>query len=125
MATQTVRTEWKQYLFDEGKDYTLNEAIQKVTDAVMFLKSKNMRINENLFVDTAKFDAEFRLSESKKDEYIQIFMNEGYAKEDCKTIVKVMDAIYHTFDITENRAFEVTKYAANNRLNLHRLLRIN
>ena len=118
MTTQTVRTEWKQYLFDEGKDYTLNEAIQKVTDAVMFLKSKNMRITENLFVDTAKFDAEFRLSESKKDEYIQIFMNEGYAKEDCKTIVKVMDAIYHTFDITENRAFEVTKYAANNRLTL-------
>ena len=29
-----------------------------------------------------------------------------------------MDVIYHTFDVTEDKAFEMAKYAANNRLTL-------
>lgn len=118
MMKEKVRKEWKQYLFEEGKEYTLEEAIQKVKDAVMFLKSRNMRISENMFLDAKKYELEFRLSEESKNKYIKEFLEEGYTKESSITIVKVMDVIYHTFDVTEDKAFEMAKYAANNRLTL-------
>lgn len=54
----------------------------------------------------------------RKETYAQKFNEEGYATHDCSTIVKVMDAIYHAFNITMDEAYVVTQYAVDNHLTL-------
>jgi len=116
--SRELRAEWKEYLFEEGKDYTLEEAIEKFVTVVMFLKDKGVRVTEQMFLDMPQFDKEFRLSDVDKATYIKIFSAEGYAPDDSAKIVKVMDVIYHTFDVSMNKAYEMIKYAANNRLTI-------
>lgn len=116
--SKKVRKEWEQYLFEAGKDYTLEEAKGKAINATMFLKNKGMRISENLFLNHEQYGLDYRLSETEKVAYARKFNEEGYAPDDCETIVKVMDAIYHAFDITKDKAYEVSLYAANNHLTL-------
>ena len=121
--SKTVRKEWEQYLFEAGKDYTLEEAIGKAINAIMFLKNKGIRISENLFLNSDQYGLDYRLSESEKAVYAQKFSEEGYATQDCAIIVKVMDVIYHTFDITTDKAYEVAQYAADNNLTLIQTIR--
>ena len=116
--SKTVRKEWEQYLFEAGKDYTLEEAISKAINATMFLKNKGIRITKNMFLDSEQYGLDFRLSESEKTAYAQKFNEEGYAPHHCEAIVKVMDVIYHTFDITMDKAYEVTQYTTDNHLTL-------
>lgn len=42
MMNREVREEWKQYLFEEGKDYTFDEAIEKVLNAINWNGSKKL-----------------------------------------------------------------------------------
>lgn len=116
--SKKVRKEWEQYLFEVGKDYTLEEAKGKVINATMFLKNKGIRISENLFLHPKQYGLDCRLSEAEKATYARKFNEEGYAPDDCETIVKVMDAIYHAFDITKDKAYEVSLYTADNHLTL-------
>lgn len=118
MMKKKVRTEWKKYLFEEEKDYTLEEAIEKFVVALEFLKSNSMRISTDMILGVDNYDLEFRLTEEEKNEYIHKFNEEGYALTDCSTIVKVMDCMYHTFEISKEDAFEMTKYAAENQLTI-------
>lgn len=113
-----IREEWKQFLFEEGKEYTLEEAIEHFVRAVTFLKGKGVRVTEQLLLDATQFDREFRLTDEEKETYIKLFCAEGYASEDSAKIVMVMDVIYHTFDVSMDMAYEITKYAANNRLTI-------
>lgn len=116
MMSKTVRKEWEQYLFEGGRDYSLEETMEKAVKAIMFLKAKRIRVTPNMILDSKKYDLDFRLSESEKASYIQEFNREGYQIDDCATIVNVMDVIYHTFDVAKDDAFEMAKYAANNHL---------
>ena len=116
MTSKEVRKEWKQYVFEKGKDYSFEDAIEKLKNAIMFLKNK--RVRENMFLDKDQFESNFHLSELEKIKYIQIFNKEGYTTNDCVTIVNIMDAIYHTFDISKDKAYEIAEYAANNHLTL-------
>lgn len=125
MMNREVREEWKQYLFDEGKDYTFDEAIEKVLNAIKFLKKNGVRVTANMLLDEKKADSEFHLSEMEKAGYIQAFSNMGYAISDCKTIVKVIDVIYHWFDVTKIKAYEMAEYAANNRLTVTQTIKDN
>lgn len=118
MMNKTAREEWKHYLFEEGKDYTLDEAIEKFVEALGFLKSNSMRISVDMLLESENYDLEFRLSDEEKAEYIQKFNKVGYALADCETIVKVMDCMYHTFEISKEDAFEMAKYAAENQLTI-------
>ena len=120
--SKAIRKEWEQFLFDERRYYALNEAIEKVKNAVMFLKKKSIRITESFFLDTEQYDLDFRLSESEKELYIREFVKEGYAINDCATIVNVMDVIYHTFAVTKEIAFDMARYSANNHLTLTRTI---
>lgn len=113
-----VRKEWKQYVFEEGKDYSFEEEIGKFKNAVTFLKNKCVRVSEQMFLDQEQYESDFHLSEMEKAKYIQTFNKEGYATHDCVTIVNVMDVIYHAFDISKDKAFEIAEYAANNHLAL-------
>lgn len=112
----TVRETWKQYLFEDGKDYTFDETIEKILNAIKFLQKKCVRVTANMLLDDNKADSEFHLSDIEKAGYIQAFSNMGYAISDCETIVKVIDVIYHWFDVTKIKAYEMAEYAANNRL---------
>lgn len=116
MMNREVREDWKQYLFEEGKDYTFDEAIEKVLNAIKFLKKNGVRVTANMLLDEKKADSEFHLSEMEKAGYIQAFSNMGYSISDCETIVNVIDVIYHWFDVTKIKAYEMAEYAANNRL---------
>lgn len=118
MMNKTVREEWKHYLFEKGKDYTLDEAIEKFVEALGFLKSNSMRISVDMLLGSENYDLEFRLSDEEKAEYIQKFSKVGYALADCETVVKVMDCIYHTFEISKEDAFEIANYAAENQLTI-------
>ncbi len=119
----TIREEWKQYLFEEGKDYTLEEAIEKAKEAILYLKNKGVRVTENMLFNQEQHEKDFRLSELEIQEYIQKFCKEGYAVKDCTTIVKVMDVIYHMFDIDKNKAYEMALYAANNNLTVTKTIK--
>lgn len=116
--SKTVRKEWEQYLFETGKEYPLEEAISMAINASMFLINKGIRISENLFLNYEQYGLDYRLSESEKATYAQKFNEEGYATHDCRTIVKVMDAIYHAFNITMDEAYVVAQYAVDNHLTL-------
>ena len=112
------REKWKQFLFEEGKEYTLEEAIEHFVRTVMVLKDRGVRVTEQAFLDMQQFDKAFRLVEEERERYIKKFCVEGYASEDSAKIVTVMDVMYHTFDISVDKAYELAKYAANNRLTL-------
>lgn len=116
--SKTVREEWKHYLFEEGKDYTLEEAIEKFMVALGFLKENSMRVSADMILGSENYDLEFRLSSDEKVDYIQAFNKDGYALKDCETIVSVMDSMYHTFEISKKDAFEMAKYAAENQLTI-------
>lgn len=120
---RTVRTEWEHYLFEEGKQYTLEEVIQKIAGVVTFLKEKKARVNANMFLDRDDAELQYHLSESEKEKYIQLFNEKGYAISDCETIVKVMDAIYHGFDITMEKAYEMAEYTVENHLTVTQMLK--
>ena len=79
MMNREVREEWKQYLFEEGKEYTFDEVIEKVLNAIKFLKKNGVRVTANMLLDEKKADSEFHLSEMEKAGYIQAFSNMGYA----------------------------------------------
>lgn len=113
-----VRKEWEQYVFEDGKECTLEEAVKKAVNAFSFLKDKSARIDINMVLNPEKFEKDFHLSEMEQAKYIQKFNHLGYATHDCATIVKVMDAIYYMFDITKEKAFEMAEYAARNRLTI-------
>lgn len=71
-----------------------------------------------MFLDIKRADEEFHLSKMEKAGYIQNFNNMGFAVPDCETIVKVIDVIYHWFDVSKEKAYEMAEYAANNQLTL-------
>ena len=116
--SKKIRTEWKKYLFEERKDYTLEEAIEKFMVALDFLKSNSMRVSVDMILGNENYDLEFRFSDDEKTQYIQGFSVEGYALRDCEAIVKVMDCMYHTFEVSKEEAFEMAKYAAENHLTI-------
>lgn len=118
MTNKAVRAEWTCYLFEEGGDYTLEEAIEKFMVALGFLKDNSMRVSVDMILESKNYDLEFRLLEEEKTEYIQKFNREGYASADCETIVKVMDCMYHTFEVSKEEAFEMAKYGAENQLTI-------
>lgn len=120
---KTVRKEWEQYLFEEGKEYTFEEVIQKIADVVTFLKEKNARVTANMFLNSNAADLEYHLSEAEKEKYIQLFNEKGYAISDCETIVKVIDAIYHGFDITVEKAYEMAEYTVEKHLTVTQMLK--
>ncbi len=113
-----LRTEWEQYVFEAGKDYTFEEAIGKVSNALKHLKDMGVRVTEDMLLNNEKFEIDFHLLDEEKERYIQMFNGQGYAVKDCTTIVKVMDAMYHMFDVTTDEAYEMASYAADNHLTL-------
>lgn len=58
------------------------------------------------------------MSDKDKEVYAKSFEKEGYAPQDCKTIIKVMDAVYHVLDISKEEARQFTLYIAENHLTL-------
>ena len=116
--SNVIREEWKQFLFVEGKEYTVEEAVGQFGRAIKFLKEKGVRVTEQMLLNMAQFDKEFRLSDTEKLTYTKIFCDEGYSFDDSAKIVKVMDVIYHTFNVSMDKVYEMTKYAANNRLTI-------
>lgn len=122
MMNKTVREEWKHYLFEEGGDYTLEEAIEKFMAALGFLKDNSMRVSVDMILGSENYDLEFRLTEKEKAEYIQKFNKEGYALSNSEIIVKVMDSMYHTFEVSKEEAFEMAKHGAENQLTITQIV---
>ena len=113
-----VRDEWEHYLFEEGKDYSFDEAKNKAREALGFLSSNKARVSEKMLFNPEQHEKDFRLSTNEKYTYIQRYHREGYALDDCIKIVTVMDILYHFFDINVEKAFEMALYAADNHLTL-------
>lgn len=118
-----IRDEWEHYLFEEGKDYSLDEAKNKAREALGFLADKHVRITEDMLLNQGQYEKDFRLSENEKRIYAQKYHLEGYALKDCNVIVNAMDALYHLFDISTGTAFELALYTADNHLTLTQMIR--
>ena len=118
--SKKVKDEWKQYLLDEEKDYSVEQLIEKFKYAVSYLKSHHLRIVPEMFTDSDPdiVDEKYHLSDKDKEVYAKSFEKEGYAPQDCKTIIKVMDAVYHVLDISKEEARQFTLYIAENHLTL-------
>lgn len=116
--SKKVKDEWKQYLLDEKEDYSVEQIIEKFKYAVSYLKSHHIRIVPEMFTDSGIVDKKYHLSDKDKKVYAKSFEKEGYAPQDCKTIIKVMDAVYHVLDISKEEARQFTLYIAENHLTL-------
>lgn len=113
-----VRTQWEQYVFEVGKDYTYEESFEKVVNALKYLKDKGVRVTEDMLLNNEKFESDFHLSDEEIARYIYMLISTEYTTKDGATIIKVMDAMYHMFDITTDEAYEMASYAADNHLTL-------
>ena len=113
-----MKEEWKEFLLDDSKEYTLEQFIEKFKQAVDYLHSKHMRIGSQMLTERRAYDLQFHLDEIEKEYYTRIFEKEGYALMDCKKIVEVMDALYHMLDISKEEASCFTLYIADNHLTL-------
>ena len=119
MIKEEIRNEWKRYLLDENRDYSLSEFIEKFREAVVFLKEKGIRVTKELIIlSLDDYEKEYRLMDDEKLYYTKQFMNRGYKENDSQTIVKVMDALYHMLDISKEEAEKITDYIAENHLTL-------
>lgn len=116
--SKKVKDKWKQYLLDEEKDYSVEQLIEKFKYAVSYLKSHHIRIVHEMFTDPGIVDKKYHLSDKDKEVYAKSFEKEGYAPQDCNTIIKVMDAVYHVLDISKEEARQFTLYIAENHLTL-------
>lgn len=116
--SKKVKDEWKQYLLDEKEEYSVEQIIEKFKYAVSYLKSHHMRIVPEMFTDPGILDKKYHLSDKDKEVYAKSFEKEGYAPQDCKTIIKVMDAVYYVLDISKEEAKQFTLYIAENHLTL-------
>ena len=113
-----MKEEWKEFLLDDSKEYTLEQFIEKFKQAVDYLHSKHMRIGSQMLTERRAYDLQFHLDEIEKEYYTRIFEKEGYALKDCKKIVEVMDALYHMLDISKEEASCFALYIADNHLTL-------
>lgn len=113
-----MREEWKEFLLDEGKEYTLAQFIEKFKCAVDYLHSKHMRVSSKMLIKRGEYDLQFHLDEEDQEYYTRVFAKEGYALKDCKKIVEVMDALYHMLDISKEEASCFTLNIAENHLTL-------
>lgn len=116
--SKKVKDEWKQYLLDEKEEYSVEQIIEKFKYAVSYLKSHHMRIVPEMFTDPGILDKKYHLSDKDKEVYAKSFEKEGYVPQDCKTIIKVMDAVYYVLDISKEEAKQFTLYIAENHLTL-------
>lgn len=116
--SKKVKDEWKQYLLDEKEECSVEQIIEKFKYAVSYLKSHHMRIVPEMFTDPGILDKKYHLSDKDKEVYAKSFEKEGYAPQDCKTIIKVMDAVYYVLDISKEEAKQFTLYIAENHLTL-------
>lgn len=116
--SKKVKDEWKQYLLDEKEDNSAEQVIEKFKYAVSYLKLHHMRIVPEMFTDSDIIDEKYCLSDKDKELYANLFEKEGYTSQDCKTIVKVMDAAYHALDISKEEARKFTLYIAENHMTL-------
>ncbi|MBU5479351.1 hypothetical protein KQI69_09050 [Eubacterium sp. MSJ-13] len=112
MMGKHVKEEWQQYLLDEKKEYTEEQLIEKFKCAVNYLKEKHMRMDQEMFTNPDNVDKKYNLSEKDKQDYGKAFQKEGYALQDCKKIMCVMDAVYHVLDISKEDARQFTLYIA-------------
>lgn len=117
MRKEKIRNEWKQYLLDESRDYSLAEFLEKFKGAVGFLKEKGIRATKEI-LNLGDNENKYRLTDNEKLYYTEHFMNSGYREYDAKTIVKVMDTIYHILDISKEEAEKFTENAADNHMTL-------
>lgn len=116
--SKNVKEEWKQYSLEEGKEYTIEQLVEKFKYAVSYLKAKHVRIDYEMCAFPNRVNEKYHLSERDKQDYEKAFQNEGYAPQDCKKIVCVMDAVYHILDISKEEAGQFTLYVAEKHLTL-------
>lgn len=114
--SKKVKDEWKQYLLEEKKDYSIEQIIEKFKHAISYLKLHHMRIVLERFTDPDLVDEKYRLSNEDKEIYVKSFEIDDYTSQDCKKLIKVMDAVYHTLDISKEEARQFTLYIAENHL---------
>ena len=69
--SKKVKDEWKQYLLDEEKDYSVEQLIEKFKYAVSYLKSHHLRIVPEMFTDSDPdiVDEKYHLSDKDKEVY--------------------------------------------------------
>lgn len=113
-----IKKEWKEYLLDENKECTTDELIECFKKALNYLFLKHIRINSDMLVNPQRASEQYHLSEPDQENYIMLFQNEGYAAQDSKKMVEVMDALYHMLDISKQEAYEFTLYIAENHMTL-------
>lgn len=119
MIKEEIRNEWKRYSVDENRDYSLLEFLEKFREAVGFLKEKGIRVTKELIIlSSDDYEKEYRLMDNEKQYYTRRFINRGYKEDDSKTIVKVMDILYHMLDISKEEAENFTEYIAENHMTL-------
>lgn len=117
MSKKEIKTEWKQYMVDENKEYSFLEFFEKFKEAVGFLKEKGIRVTKEI-LSSDNYEKEYRLTDDEKLYYTKRFMNRGYSESDSETIIKVMDALYHMLDITKEQTEKFTEYIAENQMTL-------
>lgn len=116
MSRQSISPEWQQYLIDKDKEYTIEEMIEKVREAIRFLKSKHIRITDEFFTDMKKFSEKYILTDIQKNELTREYEQMGYACNDSVRIVDTLQVLYKTFDLTLEETTALTTYIVENHL---------
>lgn len=123
MNEKSVRPEWQHYLFEDEKDYSEKEIIDKLTDVFSFFTSRKMRVNFILCNNINESKGKTHLSYIDKIKYVKRFEQRGVSADDCHTVVKIMDFIYQNFELSKDEAEDITNYGVRNRLTLPRLIK--
>lgn len=119
----SMKNEWKHYIFDETKDYTFEEAIEKALEAFNYLVAHKIRVNIDMIIDKGSFEKEHHMSEEQKRKYVKNFACKGYTLDSCTKIINCMDVIYHMFNISISDAELIADYAAQNKYTLTKALK--
>lgn len=113
-----IREEWKEYLFQDGIEYTAEGVARVIANMFQYLESKKMRLDITMVTDPAQFAEMNQLSSEQIEQYINYFENQHYDNESARKIVKCMNVVYHTLDITIDEALDFAEYVSANGLTL-------
>lgn len=113
-----IRDEWKEYLFQDGIEYTTEGIARVLANMFQYLESKKMRLDITMVTDPAQFAEMYQLSSEQIEQYINYFENQHYDNESARKIVKCMNVVYHTLDITIDEALDFAEYVSTNGLTL-------
>ena len=100
MKKTDIKEVWGEFLLDEDEDYTLLEATTVIKKSLLYMKTKGVRITEEMLIFPKIVMQQYCLTDVDKAFYMARFKEEQYNTESCEKLLQVMEAVYRYFDLT-------------------------